>query len=328
MNAIIPFEQPLNVPAELAAQLRQHSSMGDFGEGGAGIRRVQLKAGSITALSETGEAIGTVQNADGSMTVFPQMANTADIVIVSQFPMGRTAYRQFYITDYAGKDSEGQAPACFSADGITPSANSQQPQSDKCDTCPRNVVGSSKTGKGKACHSRKRLAVFFANDPEQRIFVLDLPPTAIYGTSNREGENYFTLQKYANFLHNSKISWELVVTTIAFTELSPSGSPLLRFKPKGYLPPEVMNQVLTAAQDPAIQEMLNVDYKRKDEPQAALPNQAAPSNALPAPQPQAVTKEALLARADFPQPLRDWGTHPAVTVEMLIAEAAKWNFKI
>lgn len=65
--------------------------------------------------------------------------------------------RVFYMAKYV----EGSAakPDCLSEDGITPHADSLEPQSKSCQLCPHNVKGSGDTGKGKACRSSKRLAI-------------------------------------------------------------------------------------------------------------------------------------------------------------------------
>lgn len=56
-----------------------------------------------------------------------------------------------------------EPPVCFSDNGIGASANSTQPQSQSCQTCPQNVWGSATsniTGKGvKACHIIKKVAI-------------------------------------------------------------------------------------------------------------------------------------------------------------------------
>jgi hypothetical protein len=73
----------------------------------------------------------------------------------------------WYATKYS-KDGEGQAPDCFSNDGVKPDATIAAPQCDTCANCPHNAFGSGvndsgQATAGKACTDNKILAVFLPN---------------------------------------------------------------------------------------------------------------------------------------------------------------------
>lgn len=313
MSNIVPMPAGgLAVPTDLLAKYQSQSSMGELADGFSGGRRIQIRGGVINFLGEDGKPMGIVQNADGSMTQFPQMVTTADIVIVQQFPAGRTAYRQWFATEYSGDGEAARVPDCWSADGEKPSPNCANRQADTCKSCPRDVSGSSKTGRGKACQSRKRLAVYLAADPERRLFQLDLPPTAVFGTSSREAEGYYTLANYSKFLKSCNAFWEAAVTQIAFTELSSAGNALLRFKAVSWLDAAGIDAVFAMAQQKETTDLIEVNYRPPSD------------NAAAASQPTAYDPKAvLMANPSFPAHLREWAQHAGVTVEMIKAEAAK-----
>lgn len=92
---------------------------------------------------------------------------------------------------YKSKYKEGKAvpPNCYALGvkekGLRPHENSERPQSKDCKSCPWNEWGSGK-GKGKACASRRRLALIHADDAtsaadiaEAEIAVLSVAPTSL-----------------------------------------------------------------------------------------------------------------------------------------------------
>lgn len=294
---------------ELAAQ----SSMGAFGDGFSSSRRVQLKGGQINFLAEDDKPMGTVQNADGTLTAFPQYTNSADIIILGIAPEGNTSYRTLYLTQF--KEGATLPPDCWSADGVHPSPKSFAKQSDACASCPKNVAGTSSTGKGKACGSRKRLVVVFANDPEMRLFSMDLSATALFGTSARAAEGYLTLSDYAKMLKQGGAFFEGVVTEVCFSEGANIG---VRFKAKSYVEQQKVHQLFQLGKTAESAEILTIDFpeRKVDDAPAAQAYVAADP------------KTIMLANPVFQTTLahlRDWAQHPSVTVETIRAEAAKYG---
>lgn len=294
---------------ELAAQ----SSMGSFGDGFSGSRRVQLKGGQINFLAEDGKPMGVVQNADGTVTTFPQYTNNAEIIILGIAPEGNTSYRTLYLSQY--KDGDTLPPDCWSADGVHPSPKSYAKQSDACASCPKNVAGTSSTGKGKACGSRKRLVVVYANDPEMRLFSMDLSSTALFGKSARAAEGYLTLSDYAKSLKQGGAIWEGIVTEVCFSEGANIG---VRFKAKAYVEYGKLQQLLALGKTDESTEILTIDFPERKTDDAAPVAQAYAAD----------PKATMLTNPAFQTTLahlRDWAQHPSVSIETIRAEAAKYG---
>ena len=295
------------VPAYLQnPALTNQSSMADFASGG-GSRRVQLKGGQVNFLAEDGKPMGVVSSQNGQVVQFPQYVSAAEIVIVGMNPAGSTTYRTWYAKAY--NDGDTAPPDCWSADGHAPDAKAAMPQASACADCPKNVSGTSSTGRGKACGSRKKLAVYYANDPERRLFQMDLSSTALFGKSAREDAGYYTLAAYARMLKSSNIPWEAVVTEVAFAEGANIG---VRFRAVRYLTQQEFEANLQLAADDGTREIIHVDFPAP----AAQATASEPTTAYQDP------KAVLLAHPQFPATWRDWALNPAVTVEAIRQQLA------
>lgn len=259
--------------------------------------RIQTKGGMLNCLSGSGEPLGTVAQQDGSVFSYPQHANTLRIIIVDAAPTTANAYRVFYADAF--KEGETVPPSCWSADGVAPDTTAANPQSDKCASCAKNVQGSSATGKGKACSSRKRLAVVLADDPTMRVFSLDLPATSIFGTSEREAQGYYRLVNYAKMVRSFNAIWEGVVTEIAFAEGSTKG---IQFKAVDWVAPEKLERIMAMKGTPDVEQVLTISYSAKAED----------------------SKTQLLQHPAFKNELAylsEWAANPDVTEEMIKAAA-------
>jgi len=94
----------------------------------------------------------------------------------------------------------GHIPDCFSVDGLVPSHNSADKQSDDCATCPQNQFGSDRDGgRGKACKNMKRIFVLLPG--EQFPFRLIASPA-----------NIRSIDSYVTQLSSKAIPYQLVVT--------------------------------------------------------------------------------------------------------------------
>ena len=58
-----------------------------------------------------------------------------------------------------------QIPACYALNDTVPHPEAADPQSDSCSSCPHNVFGSAKQGRGKACREGARVIVVPSNVP-------------------------------------------------------------------------------------------------------------------------------------------------------------------
>jgi len=97
----------------------------------------------------------------------------------------------------------GNIPDCFSLDGVVPSHDSDNKQSDDCASCPQNQFGSD--GRGKACKNMKR--VFIIMDGETFPYRLTVPPSNLKG-----------IDKYITFLSSKGVPYQLARTKFTLNE--------------------------------------------------------------------------------------------------------------
>ena len=180
----------------------------------------------------------------------------------------------------AGYDGEASAPDCWSADGKIPSADAHNPQSTKCEGCPKNIAGSGQNN-SRACRYQQRLAVVLDNEVEKKeVYQLVLPPTSVFGDGEK---GKLPLQAYARHLKNHGTPITGVVTEMRFDTASPT--PKLVFKPVR----------------PVSEEEYHIIQELKDSPEAisavtltvAQTDGVKPSAAPALAKPQAVEAEAV-----------------------------------
>ena len=148
---------------------------------------------------------------------------TLDVIIVNA---NKHLSKVFYAGAYTGE--EGKAPDCFSDNGIGPSAQSGQPQSSNCATCPHNVWGSKISPSGakiKACSDYKKLAVVLADDPNRDVYELRIP-----------GASLKDLNAIMTKLIKSQVPIPAIVFQLSFD--ATVDYPKVLFKPLGYVSPE------------------------------------------------------------------------------------------
>lgn len=84
--------------------------------------------------------------------------------------VGSCALNAWYGTDYDPNDR--QPPDCYAFaivnddPEMAPHASASNKQAEKCSECEKNVFGSAKTGRGKACSNNIRIGVLTAKDVE------------------------------------------------------------------------------------------------------------------------------------------------------------------
>ena len=178
---------------------------------------------------------------------------------------------------YEGKYVKGEAagPTCSSADGKTPDAAVENPQSSSCATCPQNIKGSGE-GESRACRFSRRFAVVLENDIEGNVYRLQLPATSLFGKA--EGSK-MPMDAYSKFLSGHGVSLSSVVTEARF-DTSGSVAVLKFCGVRGLTRDELPLVRAQAATQDAIQA---VDATRKtQEPKTEL-YAAAPKADAPAP---------------------------------------------
>lgn len=272
---IIPFDSNKNLPAflknidiaALNADLTSHA--------GAGFPVISLK----------GKTFSVVRDGEREIQMNPKdpesAATSLNVVLLKA---NKNTSKVFYLKGY-DKDSEGQKPDCYSADGVTPAADSQNKQSAKCVTCAHNQWGSriSEKGatKGKACNDTVRMAVApngQINDP----MLLRVPPASIKA-----------LGEYGKMLAKRGVGYSMVVTKVGF-DLE-AESPKLIFSAVGLLDDQGFAEVQDIVNSDIVSNILGSTETAVITALAAAPEAeekaAAPkAEEAPAPKPKAKAK--------------------------------------
>jgi hypothetical protein len=200
------------IPAHIAARVGAPSALaqsllGGLSTGSGGFPRISIKASRFRIVE------GDIETVLDSTKL--------QVVIVGANPrLSKNWYAKAWT-----KDSEPQAPDCFSHDGIGPDQSSASPQNDLCASCPHNAWGSKITPNGqqvKACSDLKRLAVVAADDPTGSVYLLTVTPAALKG-----------LNQYQKDLAIRGIPPEVVKTVISFD--TDASFPKLTFGFGGFL---------------------------------------------------------------------------------------------
>ena len=174
-NELVTLENA-DVPAyilnpELAKQMNEDAAAG-ISTGFAA--RIKLSAKTFVLVDGNSNETPVLP---GDMVIAPDgMAYMPIIVLRAK----KEIQKSFYLKAY-NPNEDGQAPDCFSNDGITPDSSAPSKQSDSCATCPMNAWASGKdqngnATKGKACSDSKILAVFV---PKVGVHKLKLPPASL-----------------------------------------------------------------------------------------------------------------------------------------------------
>ncbi len=217
--------------------------------GSSGGKQISIKGG-VWRMVVGGEEVA--KNEERSM----------NIVVISA---GKGVSRTFYADKYEeGKDIK---PSCWSAEGVVPNEEVQEPQSKTCATCPQNIEGSGE-GKSRACRYSKRLAVALENDVGGNIYRLSVPAKSYFGKA--DGDK-MPLQAYGKFLSGHGIPITGVVTEARFD--TSEAVPVLKFRAVRPLAREEWE--LAKAQSMTEDAMQAVEFKmvpsKNDNKQAALP---------------------------------------------------------
>lgn len=118
----------------------------------------------------------------------PIAGNSLDVIVLSS-PVERLYYTSRY------DPTNNAPPSCFALGstitGLKPSHLSDSPQSELCETCPKNQWGSATNGgKGKACSEKRRLFLMTADSADSanavslgEVAALRIPVTSVKGYS-------------------------------------------------------------------------------------------------------------------------------------------------
>jgi hypothetical protein len=187
---MIQFDSSTNLPATM-----------DLNVGGGKVPKISTEGGLFTL------------KLDGIASGKPQ--TELDVIIIGQFNRGTETQRTFYKGSYTPGATD--RPACASDNGVTPRDDAQEPQSDKCSTCPRNKsVG----GARRECSFYTTLAVVLPGGDQP--FQLRVPATSMFG-EKKEDEDYFSLNAYKVWFASKGAMPINAVTKLAFKRGSQRG---------------------------------------------------------------------------------------------------------
>jgi hypothetical protein len=221
-----------------------------------------------------------------------------EVVVINASPkVGRIFYAQQWTPE-----AEPTAPDCFSNDGNVPDAGSTNAQSDRCDTCDKNIKGSG-MGNSKACRYSRRIAVNLVEDfgtsLEGSVYQMNLASKSLFGDS--VGDNTHPFESYTKYLANNGKSLDYVVTQLSFNEDNDNQSIL--FTPVRFINKEQYAITSKAAGLPETQKMVTMTPYQADT-SGRTPKLEAPKAEAPAPEVEAeeAPKKRESKKAEVPAP--------------------------
>lgn len=227
-----------------------------------GFKRLSIKGGTFRYIAG-GQEIGKIKD------------RFLDVVLVNA---ARWVSRTWYASAYVEGDKM-VAPACWSADGVTPDAHSSDVQSANCASCKQNVKGSGQ-GDSKACRYSQRLAVVLANDIGGQVLQLSLPSASIFGEASAEAGA--SLQGYYKGLSARSLDPSALVTRLQFdTDVA---TPKIGFTARSWLSQDQYDvAVAQGKSDDAVRAItMSVSDESGAAPPLALPAGKAPVMQAPA----------------------------------------------
>ena len=221
MSNIIPFDfDSASTKAAVPAFARAANGKGSIAAALSVSFPVIRYKGKVWSMSKAdGERETIMRDIDGEMQPAPYI----DVVILDIGPSAdrKQNAKAWYAKAFVEGD-EPSAPDCSSDDGIVPRADSKNKQSDHCATCPKNVWGTGKEGKGRECGDSKRMAVTTADNLKAPM-LLTVPAGSLGG-----------LNEYLNWLLKKGVEvCYATVTRIGFDYTA--AHPKLNFKAIGWV---------------------------------------------------------------------------------------------
>jgi hypothetical protein len=185
--------------------------------------------------------------------------------------------RSFYASDY-DPDAKGTAPDCFSNLGDKPEASASNRQAANCASCPKNIDGSGKNGKGKACRFSRKVALFLDGDESGDVYQFNIPAKSLFGKGTG---NTLPFEQYCRHLVSNGAAPDRVVTTVAYNLDAETME--LNFTADRFITPEELERVTEAQENAATTRLISFDIVKAaaaEEP-AKLAAQAEPKAKKP-----------------------------------------------
>ena len=292
MSNIIPFDFDSASTKAVPAFARAANGKGSIAAALSVSFPVIRYKGKVWSMSKAdGDREKIMREIDGEMQPAPYI----DVVILDVGPSAdrKLNAKVWYAKAFVEGD-EPTSPDCSSDDGITPRADSKNKQSDNCATCPKNVWGSGKEGKGRECGDSKRLAVATADNLKAPM-LLTVPAGSLGG-----------FNEYLNWLLKKGVEvCYATVTRIGFDY--DAAHPKMTFKaigwvsedPTPYLENEQIDFIVGRKALPAREHADDIPgdkpafakkAEKPTEPAAEAPKKSAAKPAAPPAEPKATSK--------------------------------------
>lgn len=179
------------------------------------------------------------------------------IIIINALPR---VSREYYADAY-DPDVKATLPNCWSELGEIPEERASDKQHTNCQKCPKNIDGSGRSGKGKACGFNRRIAILLVGDASGDIYQMKLPAKSLFG----EGAgNVHPFESYIKFLAANGESLDRVVTEVTIEEDTKSEVEMLRFSPLRYITDEEATMISTAQADPQCKSIVSITVAEHD----------------------------------------------------------------
>ena len=169
-----------------------------------------------------------------------RVSDMMDVVVVGYTDVLYAHYKR-------GQALGDGAPICVSVGGKHPHPNSPHKQSSACKNCPQNTDGSGNDGRGKACSKRCIAVAFDINDPERKLFAIQMPTKSYYFSPEGQAD-WLGFKDYILHLNKNEVPVYHLVTRV---KVSPDGEFFrMDFKAVGWID-ETLATVVNAAETAA-----------------------------------------------------------------------------
>lgn len=239
MSNMAIFKQQTEVSARVAS--RELSPLAQAVAPKTSGRRIAAKNGKFHRIIN-GEKAGSM---DGPL----------NIIVVNALPeVSRTFYAKTY-----DPDAEATLPNCWSNLGDVPDPRASNKQSATCATCPKNIDGSGKDGKGRACRFNRKIAVLLDGDKSGDLYQMNIPALSLFG---KGADNKYPFQSYLTHLTANGVSVDRVVTEVTLDE--DADVSVMRFTPFRHINDEELDLVDAAQNNPMSKSMIQITVAETD----------------------------------------------------------------
>lgn len=166
--------------------------------------------------------------------------------------------RQFYDAVY-DPDAEPTLPDCWSNLGDVPDPKVTKPQALNCASCPKNIDGSDRSGKGRACRFQRRIAVLLEGDASGDIYQMSIPSKSLFGKGSG---NVHPFESYLSYLAANGQSIDRIVTEISLDE--DAEFTIMTFSPVRHLGDTELDLVEAAQQNPVAKSVVQITVAQHD----------------------------------------------------------------